>query len=175
MSKDPQEGAAFAAAIKAAMESPDREVEVIGPDGTPMRIVKGPDPGVRARIEVVAGGSNSGVTIIWDPTEARPARYPKDLPFIPKAAASTSTIMGKRGPLAQVHWFGVADLDGAVNQLVADSLAEGWKHTPVQPSTPEPTRMITLERGDEARTITVRATPGFGMISLLDAGPRSLA
>ncbi len=168
MAIDPQQ-AAFAAAMKAAIESGDDEVSVTTPDGTPMRIIKSPEPGVRARIEATSGDSGSVVSILWEPADTRPPGYPEDLPFIPNVPGSTSTITGQKRSRTQVQWFGIEDLDAAVERLVAESLADGWEHTRIQPSTPAPTRMITLERGSEGRTITVVAGTGFAMISLSDS------
>jgi len=170
MPNDPLQEPAFAAALRAAMESPDRELEITGPDGGRMRVIKAPEPGVKARIELAAGGSGSQVTVLWEATEARPAGYPNELPFIPNAGARILTIVRDGLPRTQVQWFGVADLESVVQRLVADSLSEGWQHTGGQLRSPEPARVITLERGTEERTITVRAVPGLGMISLVDAG-----
>ena len=175
MEFDPRQAAVSAAAIKAAMESGDGEVEVTAPDGTPMRIIKSPEPGVKARIEIAAGDSGSVVTTLWEPGEERPVGYPDGLPFIPNAGGSTSTITEEGRPRTQVQWFGIEDPDAAVERLVAESLADGWEHSRVQPSTPELTRMISLERGGEERTIVVVAAPGFGMITLLDSQPKSSA
>jgi hypothetical protein len=168
MTADPEQAVAFAAAMKAAMSSADPEVQITGPDGRPIRIIKSPLPGAKARLEISGGQSGSLVAIVWEPTQKRPDAYPDGLPFIPDTAASTSTIMAHGRPGTQVQWFGVADLNAVVERLVAESLAEGWHRTRIQPSTPEPRRMITLERGSEGRTITAVATPGFGMVSVLD-------
>ena len=169
---DSPEGAAFAAAMKAAMASPLRDVEVVGPDGMPMRIHKEPEPGVKARIEVAVGDAGSLVTTVWEPSPVRPAAYPNTLPFIPNVGAGTSAIGSEGRRRAQVQWFGISDVEGALQQLVAESVAEGWTRTPLTLRTPGPTRVLTFERGSEARTITAVSVRGFGMLSLSDVGPR---
>ena len=171
MTVDHEQLAAAAAALRAAMESEDSEVEITGPDGSPMRIIKSPEPGVKARIEVAAGDSESMVNVLWEPSEVRPSKYPDSLPFIPNTAVSTSTVMVRGSPRTQVQWFGIENPDTVVERLVEESLAEGWQHTRIQPSMPEPTRMITFDRGGQGRTITCVAAPGFGMVSLFDSGP----
>jgi hypothetical protein len=48
--------------VLSAMESPDEESEMIGSDGTGLRITKYPEPGVRMRM-VPIGGEAQGLTI----------------------------------------------------------------------------------------------------------------
>ena len=169
MAFDPERAKAFAAAMKAAFESGDDEVAVTTPDGIPMRIIKAPEPGVKARIEMTSGDSGSVVSTLWEPADARPSGYPEALPFIPKASGSTTSITGEGRSRTQAQWFGIENPDAVLERLVGESLADGWEHTRIQPSTPAPTRMITLERGREGRTITVVAGTGFAMISLFDS------
>jgi hypothetical protein len=172
MPDDPRHAADFPAAMQAAMASPEKEVVVTAPDGRPMRIVKNPEPGVMARIEAAAGDDGTAVTVVWAPAATRPAAYPATVPFIPMASASVTMIAAGGRSSTQVQWLGVPDHEAMAERLVDESLADGWTRTPVQPSTPEPTRMITLERGNEGRMITLRAMKGIGIIMLADTGSR---
>ncbi|MDH3458584.1 MAG: hypothetical protein OER90_17220 [Gemmatimonadota bacterium] len=171
MQPDREHMAAFGAAIRTAMESADQEVELPGPNGMTFRVIKHPAPGVQARIEISAGGSATMTNLLWEPAASRPAAYPTELPFIPNTKCGTSTTTAEGRYRAQAQWHALENAGAILEQVVAVSLAEGWEHTAVQPSTPPPTQMVTLQRGDEQRTITLFAVPGAGMVLLSESGP----
>jgi len=169
MGVDREHAKAVGAAMKAAMDSPEREVEITGFDGRPIRIIKTPEPGIKARIEIMSDESYAVVTTMWEPATERPAGYPQDVPFVPDVDAATTT-MGTPGQTrTQVQWFIKDDPSALLAHLVDASLADGWEHAPVQPSTPAPMQMISLRQGTAVRTITCVTSTEGAMVTFVDS------
>ena len=172
MGVDREHAKAVGAAMQAAMDSPEREVEISGLDGRPIRIIKTPEPGIKARIEILSDESYTIVTTMWEPATDRPPAYPQDVPFVPNVEAGTTTIGARGQERTQAQWFTKDDPSALLAHLVDVSLADGWEHAPVQPSTPAPMQMISLRRGTAVRFITCVTGPQGAMVTFVDSSPR---
>jgi len=163
----------FGAAIKAAMESDDPEVELTAPNGARHRILKHPAPGVSARLEIVHANAPAMTSILWEPAGTRPEGFPEAIPFVALTPCATATIDSARKVWHQVQWTGVKDGDAVVEQIVQASLADGWEHARVQPSVPPSRRAVVLEWGTSRRAITLSAEDGTAIVTLSDTGPHA--
>jgi len=173
MEPDRDEMLEFGAAIKAAMESDDPEVELTAPNGARHRIVKHPAPGVSARLEIEHANAPAMTSILWEPAHERPEGFPDGIPFVPHAPCATATIDSARKVWNQVQWSGVENGDAVVEQIVQASLADGWEHAPVQPNVPPSRRVVVLEWSTSRRTITLSAEGDTTTVTLSDTGPHA--
>lgn len=149
-----------------AMRDPARRDRTVEVDGTGFRLRFDPEHGVDMRLEAVEAPDEARYTT-YHAVDERPASYPAELPFLPRARASVS---GRTGNAA-VQWWNVPDVEGALAELRAQGAAGGWTEgaetgLDVLPGF----RMLGFERADGLRRMVQVASTGNGtMIQLLHA------
>jgi hypothetical protein len=111
-------------ALRDAVLDPDRRDQTVIVDGADVRVRFDPEPGVDQRVHVAEGGRELTVTRFEGAAE-RPASYPADLPYLPGQRGSVST-PGGPAAVRSVTWWSLADLQGALAQVRAQSAAAGW-------------------------------------------------
>lgn len=159
--------AKYAELMKAALDSPEPESEVLGPDGTGFRVTKHPEPGVRMRIVPVGGESDAPTITMWEPAGERPNRYPRQLPFVPDVSVSVTLFPGSMG--TAVTWWGVEKAAAVIDKLVQDSTADGWAHAEGRGHAAIfPLQLVKLYRGAQTRLIVAGPMLGEGMVGLLE-------
>lgn len=161
---------AFAQALHQAVLDPERRDRTVVVDGTDVRLRFDPEPGVDIRIEAVEGADEMRHTV-FHAADERPASYPPELPFLPGLGASVMSAGGADAG-AQATWWGVADVEGAVAELRAQSAASGWTEgdetvLDFVPGLP-PFRTLTFRRADGGeRGIQVAPMGDKAMISVM--------
>jgi len=100
---DPQQ---LARLVHAAVRAPSDVHELRTDSGTTVRIEREPEPGVEYRL--FAPENADWEVILARATDARPTRYPADLPFVQNATA----VVARSGRQQMVTWNQAGDLAG---------------------------------------------------------------
>jgi len=131
------------------LETSGDHAEVTGPDGAPWQVHREPDG------SLVMDIANTGpmVTRGWQPTDHRPPDYPPDLPFLAGTTACTVVTAGLNR-MTMVQWLSVPDADPVLEQLVTQSLADGWQEGEASPVADPPGKLRQFVRGGLKRIIS---------------------
>ena len=130
------------------------------------------DPGELRRIRF-RGAPPEQYSILLMPADEPPATYPSDLPWV--RGAKTSVLFFGAGQPVVVHWL-CADASAAADQILAESLAQGWTETPgLRFPTASGARVIFLERAGAVRQLGVVVGAEHGMVQMTDTPKRTAA
>lgn len=128
------------------------------------------DPGELRRVHF-RGAPPQLHLIIFSPADAPPPTYPAGLPWL--RGAKTSVLVFGPGEPLQVHWS-CADAGAAADQIVAESLADGWTEPPgFRFPTATGARVVYFERPGLVRILTAAAGTGQGMVQMTQSARRS--
>lgn len=134
-------------------------------------IEKEPEPGVGMRMRFGTGTEDAFTTTMYSPAAERPAGWPADVPFLPDVGGSL-TLFDRIGRGFSIQWFKVPDPSVAVELILNECLATGWRRQdtaePPAPSSLPGMQTVVLERDEVQRTVSSVAVRDFGMVQLLE-------
>ncbi|KPJ89902.1 MAG: hypothetical protein AMS18_12040 [Gemmatimonas sp. SG8_17] len=154
------------ARIRDAIKRGDREVDLGAALGIPLTMVRNAD----GRVEVRGPDGGEAATThsqVWDPTPTRPTDYPAGLPFVPNVKAAV--VIGSDAHMTNVQWFNPAEPLARLDQLVEESLTEGWQLQSAPPRIAErPGEHRWLVQGNRIRFFSfVGSSSGDGLLALM--------
>ena len=154
------------ARIRDAIKRGDREIDLGAALGIPLTMIRNAD----GRVEVRAPDGGEAATThsqVWDPTPTRPTDYPAGLPFLPNVKAAV--VIGSDAHMTSVQWFNPAEPLARLDQLVEESLTEGWQLQSAPPRIAErPGEHRWLVQGNRVRFFSfVGSSSGDGLLALM--------
>jgi len=164
-----QRFAAFAKAVQAIMDGDVDDGGIVdGPDGTPLRVLKRPEPGVELRAEPVTEGGDSFTMTVWEAAPQRPAGYPADLPFVPDIPVSLASWAAKGRSGRQIHWEDVDGAQAVASQIVEQSLSDEWEAPGSEgPFAPPGMDITHLTRRGASRLIMTHGAPSAAVATIV--------
>jgi hypothetical protein len=154
----------FSKRIRDAVQRGDREIDLGEPGGVPLKMIRTADGDVEVR---EAGAKAVVRSQVWDPTPTRPTDYPASLPFVPVVRAASVT--GGAAQMMGVQWFDPPEPLARLNELVEESVAEGWQlETPPPRIAERPGEHRWLVQGSRVRFFYfVGSGTGGGLLALM--------
>jgi hypothetical protein len=134
-------------------------------------IAKEPEPGVGMRMRFGTGTEDGFTTTMYSPAAEPPTGWPAEVPFLPDVGGSL-TLFDRPGRGFSVQWFRVPDSAVAVQRILNECLASGWRRRDASelpaPSSLPGMQTVVLERDEVQRTLSSVAVKDFGMVQLLE-------
>ncbi len=159
----------FPQALADAIRDPARRDQIVAVNGNVLQLQFDPEPGVDRRVTSpsMPGGMPNTTYIAAD---ERAASYPPELPFLPGLAVSVQALPEGMAGGASATWWQVADVEGAVAELRAQSTADGWLEgaetvLAVIPGFPA-LRILNFERAKGERRLIHVSPTGSGNTAL---------